>query len=80
MYETFYRACPNQYITRARFVGVMRTLYDPEVGDRALIRQLDSIDHIFETGKIKGNETIQCLDWRLFIVALRYVKSSDTTV
>ena len=69
MYETFYRSAPNRYVTRARFIGIMRMIYSSQDNqlDSELLKQLNSLEHCFECGKDK----VKQLEWRILLIRLK---------
>ncbi|OQR99745.1 hypothetical protein ACHHYP_04643 [Achlya hypogyna] len=84
LYETLHRAFPHDIVTKARFLGVLRTIFgldsvnEKDKAKRALLKHLDGLHYWCEnsTSKIPTSHTLGTLvlNWRLFLCAIRALR------
>lgn len=79
MYETFFRAAPNGYVSKPRFISIMRSLFCKSNGDKVM-GAINAMEHCFDISrnsssrKLNNNEIVgSTMDWKHLICNLRFV-------
>jgi hypothetical protein len=74
LYESFFRAFPQDMVSKARFVGVFRTIFGVEETkpnkkseELELCRYLDNMQYLFDV----STENVAMLNWRIFLSSIR---------